>query len=148
MSDPQLPQDPQPPVPAAQLAEGRTLVRVNLWRIFWVSAVVAWVAARAEGTGSTAWLRLAAIALMCVLVYRGRRWALWMLGFFAVLAGVLMVLLALLSPKLQLFDRVLFALLGAVQVIAFVILVKAPSVRAFMAAQRHGGTGADAGPTA
>jgi hypothetical protein len=121
----------------AALVEGRTLMRVNLWRIFWVSAVVAFFASRATGAGSSAWLRLGAIALMCLLVYRGLRWALWLLGAFTVLAGALMVVLAFTTPGMQLFDRALFAVLGAVQVIAFVILVKAPSVRAFMASQRE-----------
>lgn len=94
-------------------------------------------------SGNAAWLRLAAIALMCVLVYRGRRWALWLLGFFAVLAGGFLVVLAFVTPNMSVFDRALFGVLGAVQVLAFVILVKAPSVRAFMAAQRS-----DAGHTA
>ena len=133
-----LPNDaPNPDHATAALAEGRTLMRVNLWRIFWVSAVVAFFASRAAGTGMSAWLRLGAIALMCLLVYRGLRWALWLLGAFTVLAGALMVLLAFTTPGMQLFDRALFAVLGAVQVIAFVILVKAPSVSAFMASQRE-----------
>ena len=85
---------------------------------------------------TAAWLRLAAIALLCLLVYRGLRLALWALGIFAVLAGALMVFAAVVRPDLPVTTRLLFGATGALQVAAFVILVKAPAVRTFMAAQR------------
>lgn len=117
--------------------EGRALVRVNLWRIFWVSAVVTYFASRSPAAeGIAAYLRLAAIALMCVLVYRGYRGALWGLGFFTALAGALMVVMAVTTTSLRLFDRALFGVLGGVQVLAFLILWKAPEVQEFMRAQR------------
>ncbi len=150
MTFPAPPGPPVAPPEPSTLDEGRSLLRVNLWRIFWVSAVVTYFASQAGAdVGRSAYMRLAAIALMCVLVHRGYRGALWGLGLFTVLAGVLMVVMALTTPALQLFDRALFAVLGAVQVIAFVILVKAPAVRAFMATQRarHGGGSGDTGAT-
>lgn len=146
MTAPAPPGSPPVAPEPATLEEGRSLLRVNLWRIFWVSAVVTFFAAQARAeSGTSAYLRLAAIAFMCVLVYRGYRGALWGLGFFTALAGALMVVMAFTTPALRLFDRALFAVLGAVQVIAFIILVKAPAVRAFMATQRArlgGGSGA------
>ena len=120
------------------LAEGRALTRINLWRIFWVSAVVTLLAAQGHSgqDASAAWLRLAAIGLLCLLVYRGLRWALWLLGLFAVVAGALMLYTAIANRDLSIATRFLFGATGALQVAAFVILAKAPAVRAFMASQR------------
>ena len=127
-----------PTPPPDPLAEGRALARINLWRIFWVSAIVTMLAVQGDSGQDTtaAWLRLAAIALLCLLVYRGLRLALWALGVFAVLAGALMVFAAVVRPDLPVATRLLFGATGALQVAAFVILVKAPAVRAYMAAQR------------
>jgi hypothetical protein len=127
------------PAPAPDpLVEGRSLTRINLWRIFWVSAIVTMLAVQGNSgqNASAAWLRLAAIALLCLLVYRGLRWALWALGVFAVLAGALMVFAAVAKPEMSVATRLLFGATGALQVAAFVILVRAPAVRTFMAAQR------------
>ncbi len=134
-----------PPPPTVD--EGRALTRVNLWRIFWVSAMVTYFAAQSQPVeASAAYLRLAAIALMCVLVYRGYRGALWGLGFFTALAGALMVIMAVSNTSLRLLDRTLFGVLGGVQVLAFLILLKAPEVKEFMRAQRerHAKGGSDA----
>ncbi|MDB4907718.1 MAG: hypothetical protein JWO05_2502 [Gemmatimonadetes bacterium] len=121
-----------------ELREGRSLVRVNLWRIFWVSAVVTWLAAGSAGSNPVAtWGRLAVIALCCVLVWRGSRRALWALGLFTVFAGAAILVIAFAMKGLDWIDRVVFAIAGGVQVLAFVILVKAPEVRAFMAAQKE-----------
>ena len=117
-----------------ELADGRALTRVNLGRIVGVAAVIA--AMSSPLLGAAAWLRLAMIALVSVLVYRGMRGALWALGVLTVFAGVGMVFVALVRGELSWTDRVLFAVLGAVQVLAFVILLKAPEVQRFMAHQR------------
>ncbi len=119
----------------AELEEGRALVRTNLWRIFWVSAIVAWLGSRSAG--NLAWLRLVAIALACLLAYRGLRWGLWLLGVLTVFAGAMMIGLALTVPGLEWTDRVLLAGGGMVQVLAFLILLNAPEVRAFMEHQRR-----------
>ena len=116
-----------PPEPDL-LTEGRSLVRVNLWRIFWVSAFVAWLGGRTAEAGSTALLRVIVIALLCLLVYRGYRWALWALGVFTVIAGVIMVGIAVVSSALQPIDRALLGVAGGVQVAAFVILLRAPVI--------------------
>lgn len=129
----------------ALVADGRALTRVNLWRIFAVSAVVTWIAARAPGANAALWPRLGLILLACLLVYRGYRWALWLLGFLTVLAGSMMVVLAVAKEGMHWTDRIMFGVPGAFQVLAFLILVKAPEVRAFMEAQR---AGAAAPPTA
>lgn len=121
---------------AELVAAGRRLARVNLWRIFAISALVTVVAASQLGAGQADVLRLVVIALCCVLVYRGHRWALWLLGLLTVGAGALMVVLSLAMPALDWTYRVVLGVLGAVQVLAFVILLKAPEVRAFMDAQR------------
>ena len=118
------------------LDEGRSLARVNLWRIFWVSAFVTWLGAQASNQALVGALRIVMIGLMCVLVYRGFRWALWLLGALTVLAGVLMVGVAVGKAGLEPLDRALFAVGGAVQVAAFVILLRAPAVSAFMRSQR------------
>jgi len=115
---------------------GRLLVRTNLWRIFWVSAVVTWIASRSPtSTLGGTWGRLAVIALCCLLVYQGRRWALWLLGLLTVFAGLMMVVVAFTIPDMSWTNRIIWGVSGAVQVLAFVILVKAPEVRAFMSAQ-------------
>jgi cytochrome c oxidase subunit IV len=116
-------------------AEGRALTRTNLWRIFWISAVVSAVAAQ-EGANLQVWARLFFIGLACVLVYRGLRWALWLLGVLTVFAGLAMVFVAVMWQRLDWPNRVLLAAGGIVQVLAFVILLRAPEVRAFMDAQR------------
>lgn len=121
------------------IADGRSLVQTNLLRIVWVSAVVAWLSA--PMLGAAAWLRLAMIVLVCVLVYRGLRGALWVLGALTVFAGVGMSVLAVIRAELHWSTRVMFAVLGAVQVLAFVILLKAPEVRRFMEHQRGRGAG-------
>jgi hypothetical protein len=118
-----------------ELIEGRALVRTNLWRIFFISACVAWVAA--ETLASAAWMRLIVIGLVCLLVYRGLRWALWLLGALTVFAGLSMIAIALIRPDLHWTDRYLFAAAGVVQVLAFVILLKAPEAREFMRHQRQ-----------
>ena len=120
------------------LVNGKSLTRVNLWRIFAVSVIVTWIGASQPEAAATAWPRLVLIGLCCVLVYRGYRWALWVLGLLTVLAGAFMVVLAFVMADLHWTDRVLFGVLGALQVAAFVILSRAPEVRAFMAAQRGG----------
>jgi hypothetical protein len=117
-----------------ELIEGRALVRTNLWRIFIISACVAWIAS--SSTGSAAWMRLIVIGLVCLLVYRGLRWALWLLGALTLIAGLMMIGVALARPELHWTDRYLFAAAGAVQVLAFVILLKAPEARQFMQHQR------------
>jgi peptidoglycan/LPS O-acetylase OafA/YrhL len=116
------------------VVDGGALVRTNLWRIFGVSALVASVAA--PSTGSAAWLRLAAIGLACLLVYRGLRWALWLLGSMTIIAGALMVYLAVATDGMDWTYRVLFGVCGMVQVLAFLILVRAPEARQFMESQR------------
>ncbi len=116
-------------------AEGRGLTRTNLWRIFWISTVVSVVAAQ-DTPGNAIWARLLVIGLSCLLVYRGLRWALWLLGALTVFAGLAMVLVGVLRGGLDWTNRLLFAAGGVVQVLAFVILVRAPEVRAFMDAQR------------
>jgi hypothetical protein len=118
-----------------ELIDGRALVRTNLWRIFFISACVAWIASRS--TGSAAWMRLIVIGLVCLLVYRGLRWALWLLGALTLLAGLMMIGVALARPELHWTNRYLFAAAGVVQVLAFVILLKAPEARQFMEHQRH-----------
>lgn len=118
----------------ALVTEGRKLARTNLWRIIWVSAVVAMMSAPVLGIA--AWLRLAMISLVSVLVYRGLRVALWVLGGLTVFAGVGMVVVAAVRGDLHWTDRVLFGVLGAAQVLSFVILFKAPEVRRFMEHQR------------
>ncbi len=125
---------PQDRVTPPSANEGQALVRINLWRIFGVSAVVASLSA--PSAGASAWLRLVAIALACLLVYRGLRWALWLLGSMTILAGALMLYLALAGSAMPLADRVLFGVCGTVQVLAFVILARAPEAREFMDAQR------------
>lgn len=113
-------------------------MRVNLWRIFWVSAVVTWLAAGAADANLVAtWGRLVIIGLCCLLVWRGSRRALWALGLFTVFAGGAMFVMALVMKGLDWTDRIVFAIAGGVQVLAFVILLKAPEVRAFMAAQKE-----------
>ena len=125
-----------------EVAAGRRLARVNLWRIFAISALVTGVAwSSRAGAGAMDALRLLAIAVCCVQVYRGRRWALWLLGLLTVGAGALMVALSLVLPTLDWAVRVTMGVLGAVQLLAFVILVKAPEVRAYMAARRAGTSG-------
>jgi hypothetical protein len=118
----------------AELAVGRALTRTNLWRIFWISAVVGLMSSSV--LGAAAWLRVALIGFVCLLVYRGLRGALWVLGLLTVFAGVMMVFTAVARPGFDWTDRVLFGVLGVVQVLAFVILLKAPEVRAFMEGQR------------
>lgn len=126
-----------------ELAAGRALTRVNLWRIFGVSALVALLSSRSSGDTGAAWLRLLAIGLSCLLVYKGLRWALWLLGLLTVLAGAAMMVVGLMGVSLHWTDRVVFSVGGAVQVLAFLILLKAPEVRSFMEHQRH----PDRGPT-
>lgn len=128
---PSLPNEPDPEL----IAEGGRLARVNLWRLFAISAVVSWVG-RGGPDGVAGWLRLALIGLFCVLVYRGMRWALVVLGLLTVLAGVLMVGLAFVMADMPAASRLLLGVLGVVQVSAFLILYNAPEVRAFMAARR------------
>jgi hypothetical protein len=118
-----------------ELIEGRALVRTNLWRIFIISACVAWIAS--GSTGSAAWMRLIVIGLVCFLVYRGLRWALWVLGALTLIAGLMMIGVAFARPELHWTDRYLFAAAGVVQVLAFVILLKAPEAREFMEHQRQ-----------
>jgi hypothetical protein len=118
-----------------EVIEGRGLVRTNLWRIFLISACVASLAS--GSTGSASWMRLVVIGLVCLLVYRGFRWALWLLGALSVFAGLMMIGVALTRPDLHWTDRYLFAAAGVVQVLAFVILLKAPEAREFMTHQRR-----------
>lgn len=118
----------------AELAEGRSLTRTNLWRIFWVAVVVASMSSSI--LGAAAWIRVALIGLVCLLVHRGRRGALWLLGALTVFAGAGMVVIAVVRGDLQWTDRVLFGVLGTAQVLSFVILLKAPEVRRFMEHQR------------
>jgi hypothetical protein len=130
-----------------ELIEGRALVRTNLWRIFFISACVAWIAARSSG--SEAWMRLVVIGLVCLLVYRGLRWALWLLGALTLFAGLMMIGVALARPELHWTDRYLFAAAGVVQVLAFLILLKAPEARQFMEHQRDlAAQGSDVPPEA
>ena len=128
-----------------ELAQGRALTRTNLWRIVWVSAVVAALSARIVGPVS--WLRLAVIALVSLLVYRGLRGALWVLGVLTVFAGAGMAVVALVRTDMRWADRLLFGGLGVVQVLAFVILLKAPEVQRFMAHQRTRAGGGPGSPT-
>jgi hypothetical protein len=118
----------------AELSEGRALTRTNLWRIFWVSLVVGMMSASI--LGAAAWLRVLMIGLVCLLVHRGRRWALWLLGLLTVFAGVGMVVVAVVRAELHWTDRMMFGVLGAAQVLSYVILAKAPEVRRFMDHQR------------
>jgi hypothetical protein len=128
----------------ASADEGRALARTNLWRIFSISVVVSVVAARGPA-GDAVWARLFVIGLACLLVYRGLRWALWLLGILTVFAGLAMVAVGIGVEGIDWTNRVLLAVGGAVQVLAFVILARAPEVRAFMAAQRaRGGDGKSA----
>jgi hypothetical protein len=129
--------------PRDELAEGRALMRTNLWRILWVSIVVATMSASV--LGATAWLRVVVIGLVSVLVHRGRRGALWLLGLLTVFAGIGMVVVALLRPELDWTVRVMFAVLGAAQALSFLILFKAPEVRRFMEHQRALAGGGHAG---
>lgn len=124
-----------------ELAEGRALMRTNLWRILWVSIVVATMSASV--LGAAAWLRVAVIGLVSLLVHRGRRGALWLLGVLTVFAGTGMVVVALVRGELDWTTRVMFGVLGAAQALSFVILFKAPEVRRFMEHQRDlaGGSG-------
>jgi hypothetical protein len=127
-----------------ELAEGRALMRTNLWRILWVSIVVATMSASV--LGATAWLRVAVIALVSVLVHRGRRGALWLLGLLTVFSGLGMVVVALVRPELDWTIRVMFGVLGAAQALSFLILFKAPEVRRFMEHQRGADSFAPPGP--
>jgi hypothetical protein len=128
--------DPLTSPKVADHLEGRVLVRTNLWRIFWVSAVVTWIASGSPtSTLAGTWGRLAVIALCCLLVYNGRRWALWLLGMLTVFAGLMMVVVAFTIPEMSWTNRIIWGVSGAVQVLAFVILLKAPEVRAFMIVQ-------------
>jgi hypothetical protein len=120
------------------VSDGRTLTHVNLSRIFVVSVIVTLIGTRAPDSGAANWQRLGLILLCCLLVYRGYRWALWLLGVLAVLAGGFMVVLAFGMSGMHWTDRILFGVPGALQVAAFFVLIKAPQVRAFMAAQRAG----------
>lgn len=117
-----------------ELEEGRALMRTNLWRIMWVSIVVATMSASV--LGAAAWLRVVVIGLVSVLVHRGRRGALWLLGVLTVFAGLGMVVVALGRPELDWTTRVMFGVLGAAQALSFLILAKAPEVRRFMEHQR------------
>ena len=45
--------------------------------------------------------------------------------------------MAVTSTSLRLLDRTLFGVLGGVQMLAFLILLKAPEVKEFMRAQRE-----------
>lgn len=133
----EFPPPPDAPPDAAELQLGRMLVRTNLWRIVWVAVVVHMIAGGAPDANVPATVaRLVMIGLTAWLVYRGLRWALWLLGALTVLAGVFMVVVALVTPALDWTLRALFAVAGAAQVFAFLVLVKAPEVRAFMQAQR------------
>jgi hypothetical protein len=126
----------------AELRLGRALVRTNLWRIVWVSLVVGGVAASAPGARPLASAaRLGLIVLTALLVYRGLRWALWLLGAMTVLAGIAMVVVAFVHPDLDWLPRALFAVGGTAQVLSFLVLVKAPEVRAYMASRRGAGGG-------
>jgi hypothetical protein len=118
-----------------ELIGGRELVRTNLWRIFLISACVASLASRSAGGAS--WMRLIVVGLVCLLVYRGFRWALWLLGALTVFAGLMMIGVALARADLHWTHRYLFAVAGAVQLFAFVILLKAPEAREFMGHQRQ-----------
>ena len=118
-----------------ELIEGRALVRTNLWRIFFISACVAWMGSRTGG--SATWMRLIVIGLVSLLVYRGLRWALWLLGALTLLAGLIMIGVGLTRPELHWTDRYLFAVAGGVQVLAFLILLRAPEARQFMEHQRQ-----------
>jgi hypothetical protein len=134
--------NPVIPPTELEIIEGRSLVRTNLWRIFWVSAVVTWIASgSASSTVAGTWGRLAVIALCCLLVYQGRHWGLWLLGLLTVFAGLLMVITAFTTPGLEWTTRTLWGVSGAVQVIAFVILAKATEVRSYMRAKQAGPAG-------
>ena len=131
--------NPAIPPTEPEIIEGRSLVRTNLWRIFWVSAVVTLIASESpSSTVAGTWGRLAVIALCCLLVYQGRRWALRLLGLLTVFAGLLMVITAFTTPGLEWTIRTLWGVSGAVQVIAFVILAKANEVRSYMCAKQAG----------
>ena len=133
--------NPEIPPTEPEIIEGRSLVRTNLWRIFWVSAVITWIASGSpSSTAAGTWGRLAVIALCCALVYRGRRWALWLLGLLTVFAGLLMVITAFTTPGLEWTNRTLWGVSGAVQVVAFVILAKATEVRSYMRAKQREAT--------
>ena len=117
------------------IAEGRHLARVNLWRVFAANAGVAWVASPSSGT--SAWLRLALIGFCCLLVYRGLRWALTLLGLLTFLAAVLSVVLAFAHPGMHWATRILFGGLGFASGLSYIILYQAPEIRVFMATQRE-----------
>ena len=119
-------------VAATSFEEGRHITRVNLWRLFAVSVTVTWMAVPRASSG---WLRLAAIALCCLLVYRGSRPALAGLGLLTVLAGTTLALTSLSGHATSLIGRIVGGSLGVLQVVAFVILARAPEVRAFMSEQ-------------
>jgi hypothetical protein len=124
--------------PNDEVAEGRRLTVVNLGRIGGVAALVTWIAsARTDGpsTAATA-ARLGLIALSAALVYRGVRWALWLLGALTLGAAGMMVVIAA-TGGLSWPDAVVFAVGGLVSILAFIILLRAPEVKAFMTAQRE-----------
>ena len=124
--------------PDENLRLGRRLTIVNLLRVFIIAAgitITATITAPAGSATNANWLRLAVIALCCLLTFRGRRWALYLLGVLTAFAALLMVVIALGRPMGHWSLRVLFGGLGAVQLLAYLILLRAPEVRAFMASQ-------------
>jgi len=79
--------------------------------------------------------RAALILLVGMLAFRGRRWAAWVFGFFA-LAGVLAGVIGLAGTKFNSVGFVLFAPVIAANLAGFVLLYLSAPARAFLRRQQ------------
>ncbi len=83
----------------------------------------------------TATARAAMIVLLGLLVFRGRRWAAWLFGFFA-LAGVLAGVVGLLGTRSSPVGLMLFAPIVGANVGGLALLFLSTTARAFLSAQQ------------
>lgn len=79
--------------------------------------------------------RAVLILLVGILAFRGRRWAAWVFGFFA-LAGVLAGVIGLAGTRFNAVGFMLFGPIVAASAIGFAILFLAEPARAFLRRQQ------------
>lgn len=79
--------------------------------------------------------RAVAILLVGILAFRGRRWAAWVFGFFA-LAGAVAGFIGLANTRFNSVGLVLFAPVIAANVVGFALLYLSPPARAFLRRQQ------------
>jgi hypothetical protein len=79
--------------------------------------------------------RMVLIVLLGLLVYRGRRWAMWLFGFFA-LGGALAGVIGLVGTQFSVVGVMLFAPIIAANLAGIALLFFSPAARDFLRGQQ------------